>query len=106
MNTPLDGVRDKLGLRPAGSSPRRGRQTHSATAFTPEFSSMVRAGGHPEALSNGARWFLGFTTAVSAIVALTHQLLISALAAAHGQVTRELWSVSRTFKAGACTTGV
>jgi hypothetical protein len=82
MNTPLDGIREHLGLRPAGSSSRRAAQVPSPTAAMPDFPTAVRARGNPEALNGGTRRFLGVTTMVSGVVALTHQLLADALAAA------------------------
>jgi hypothetical protein len=72
MNSPLDPVRRRLGLRPT-QSPLRGRPTAASVP------------GHAvEILGNGIRWFLGIVTALAGIVAICHQSLTRSLATAHG----------------------
>jgi hypothetical protein len=85
MSTLLDEVRETLGLRPVGSPLQRGNPARPAAVSAPGLSGLARAGGYPaEVLNCGTRRFLGIATAVSGIVALTHQLLARALAGAHG----------------------
>jgi hypothetical protein len=85
MNTPLDVVRRQLGLRGARSSSRQEYRSQPTATITPDPSDVVQVSGYPvEAPSRGMRRLLGFTTIVSGVVALTHQLLTGALGAAHG----------------------
>jgi hypothetical protein len=84
MNTPLDVVRRRLGLRGTRSSSRQEYRTQSATTATPGLGDVLQVNDYPvETLSRGTRRLLGVTTALSGIVALTHQLLTGALGAAH-----------------------
>jgi hypothetical protein len=85
MNTPLDVVRRQLGLGETRSSSRPQYRARSATTVTPGPGDVTQVSDHPVAtLGRGTQRLLGFTTVISAVVALTHQLLTGVLGAAHG----------------------
>jgi hypothetical protein len=81
----LDEVREAIGLRPAGpavSGPDGGEPAPGAPGSGPDVGRRVR---YPaDSLSGRVRRLVGAVTAVSAGVALTHQMLAGALASAHG----------------------
>ena len=84
MDTPLDLVRRQRGLSRTRSSFRQADRTFPAGPGVPAAAGVIRAGGYPaEALGPGSRRMLGFATAISGAVALTHQLLTAALGATH-----------------------
>lgn len=85
MNTPLDVVRRQLGLRGTRSSAGPEYRARSTATVTPGPDDVVQVTDRPVGtLGPGTRRLLGFTTVISAVVALTHQLLTGALGAAHG----------------------
>jgi hypothetical protein len=85
MNTLLDAVRRQLGLSRTRSSFRQGDWTLPTAGTVPEPRDVIRAGDYPvEALSFGIRRMLSLTTVLSGAVAITHQLLTTALGPAHG----------------------
>jgi hypothetical protein len=84
MNTPLDSVRRQLGLRGTRSSSGPEHRTHPTATVTPGLGDVQVTDYPADPLSRGTRRLLGATTALSGIVALTHQLLAGALSAAHG----------------------
>jgi len=81
----LDEVREAIGLRPAGLAViglHEGEPALGAPGSGPDVGRRVRyPAGSP---SGGVRRLVGAVTAVSAGVALTHQMLAGALASAHG----------------------
>ncbi len=81
----LDEVREAIGLGPAGpavSGPDGGEPTPGAPGSSAGVDTRVR---YPAgSLSGRVRRLVGAGTAVSAGVALTHQMLAGALASAHG----------------------
>lgn len=84
-STELDEVREAIGLRPARpavSGPDRGEPTPRTPGSRPAVGRPVRYPAY--SLSGRVRRLVGAVTAVSAGVALTHQILAGALASAHG----------------------
>jgi len=81
----LDEVREAIGLRPAGPAvggPDGGGPAPGAPGSGPDVGRLAR---YPaDSLSGRVRRLVGAVTAVSAGVALTHQMLAGALASAHG----------------------
>lgn len=81
----LDEVREAIGLRPAGPAvggPDGGEPAPRAPGSGPGVGRLVSY--QADSLSGRVRRLVGTVTAVSAGVALTHQVLAGALASAHG----------------------
>ena len=93
----LDEVREAIGLRPAGPAVSRqdgGEPGPWAPGSGPDVGRPV---GNPAgSLSGRVRRLVGAGTAVSAGVALTHQMLAGALASAHGA---GLWGAAAALMA-------
>lgn len=93
MVSPLDEVRDRIGLRPASQAPAARSRAWTQSAVTPiRLADVARAGRYPaEELSRRTRWFVGGAAAAAAVVGITHGLLASGLADASSGP----WSVAR-----------
>lgn len=96
MDTPLDEVRDRVGLRssPPTPVPWPAAGTPPARTSPARPAEVARAGRYPaEELYARTRWFVTGTAVTAAVVAVTHGLLAGWLAHASGRP----WSAARAL---------